>query len=163
MSKKNNINIENINTILQMEDEDNNLLSSPKRKNIRLTLDNKLIDARKEFIKNKRLNSQLGLSTNVSMTGTPENEEIITNERKEELGFRRQTFWKSCGGCIVDRRIMQFFVQVFIGLIVIIFCMIKIFLIGPTYSCSGEDPSVYFSLLSTIIGFFIPSPSLGHG
>lgn len=163
MSKKDNINIDSINTIIKMEEEEDNLLSSPKSKNIRLTLDNKLINARKKFIKNKHLNSQLGLSANVSIAGTPENEEIITKERKEELGFRRQTFWKSCCGCIVDRRIMQFFVQVFIGLIIIIFCMIKIFLIGPNYSCSGEDPSVYFSLLSTIIGFFIPSPSMGRG
>jgi hypothetical protein len=77
-------------------------------------------------------------------------------ERKEELGFRRDTFWKSCCGSIVDRRAVQFFVQLGVGSLVILFCIGKISLANE-----GENLTVYFSLLSAIVGYFIPSPSLG--
>ena len=79
-------------------------------------------------------------------------------ERKEELGFRRDTFWKSCCGSVVDRRVVQFFVQLGVGSLVILFCIGKISLAND-----GENLTVYFSLLSALVGYFIPSPSLGSG
>ena len=115
------------------------------------------------------MESQLGLLSDPgSLMVTPNNELVTVGgnmektlvlERKEELGFRRNTFWKSCCGQIIDRRATQFFVQVFIGVGVMSFCMAKIWTAEPL-SCTGEDTTVYFSLLSALVGFYIPSPSM---
>jgi hypothetical protein len=129
-------------------------------------LEQQLDDARKSFDRVKRRESQLGLTTDITRSIiTPLTYESLdiekqTIDRREELGFRRKTFWKSCCGQIIDRRATQFFVQVFMGGGVMIFCMAKIWQAEPINGCSGEDTTVYFSLLSALIGFYIPSPSI---
>lgn len=81
--------------------------------------------------------------------------ERILQEREDEIGFRRSNFWKSCCGAVMDRRAVQFFVQLGVGSVVITFCMVKI-CVAP----EGENTTVYFSLLSALVGYFIPSPTL---
>jgi len=128
-------------------------------------LERQLNDVRKKFERTRHMESQLGLTPDAgSLLITPCNEAVDIEEqiieRREELGFRRRTFWKSCCGQIIDRRATQFFVQVFIGAGVMIFCMAKIWQAVPLHDCTGEDTTVYFSLLSALVGFYIPSPSM---
>jgi hypothetical protein len=80
-------------------------------------------------------------------------------DMREEIKFKRQTFWKSCCGQVLDRRAIVFFVQVFIGFTVMAFCMVKIWT-SEQLDCTGEDTTAYFSLLSALVGFYIPSPSM---
>ena len=125
----------------------------------------KLNAVRDNFERRRHIDTQLGLtpransalSTPVNGVAEIENQVI---ERREEIGFRRRTFWKSCCGQIIDRRATQFFVQVIIGVGVMIFCMAKIWQAVPLHDCIGEDTTVYFSLLSALVGFYIPSPSM---
>jgi len=81
------------------------------------------------------------------------------NSRTDELEFKRNTFWKSCCDSVIDRRATVFFTQVAIGAIVIFFAMAKMWLSSP-YRCSGDDPSVYIGLISVILGWFVPAPSM---
>jgi hypothetical protein len=89
---------------------------------------------------------------------------MMDTDRRNELGFRRETFWKACFGIVIDKRATQYFVQVVIGSCVMTFCMAKIWISNncdtqePT--CVRVDTTVYFSLLSALVGFYIPSPSL---
>lgn len=76
-----------------------------------------------------------------------------------ELEFRRNTFWKSCCSSVIDRRATVFFTQVAIGIIVIFFAMSKIWVSEPQ-DCTGDDPSVYIGLISVILGWFVPAPSM---
>ena len=128
-------------------------------------LERQLNDVRKKFERTRHMESKLGLTPDEgSLLITPCNEAVYLEdqiiERREELGFRRRTFWKSFCGQIIDRRATQFFVQVFIGAGVMIFCMAKIWQAVPLHDCTGEDTTVYFSLLSALVGFYIPSPSM---
>jgi hypothetical protein len=83
-----------------------------------------------------------------------------TGERAGVISaFKRQNYWNCCGH-VLDKRVTQFFVQVGIGGIIMVFCMVKILLADPVENCTGEDTTVYFSLLSALVGFYIPSPSL---
>jgi hypothetical protein len=89
--------------------------------------------------------------------------DMITDRRTEsralELEFKRNTFWKSCCDSVIDRRATVFFTQVAIGAIVVFFAMAKIWLAEP-HRCSGDDPSVYIGLISVILGWFVPAPSM---
>jgi hypothetical protein len=114
--------------------------------------------------RNIRMESQLGLTPATLSIATDTSDDTNANnrrsDRQEELGFRRHTFWKSCCGLILDRRATQFFVQVFIGASVMVFCMTKIWQAVPVHGCTGEDTTVYFTLLSALVGFYIPSPTM---
>ena len=79
-------------------------------------------------------------------------------QHDSEIQFRRSTFWKACCGQVIDKRATQFFVQVGMSASVMIFCMYKIS-VSKLLECTGEDTTVYFSLISAIIGWFLPSPS----
>lgn len=82
-------------------------------------------------------------------------------EHEEELQFRRKTFWKSCCGMVIDKRSTQYFIQVFISMVVVSFCIAKIWT-AKTLRCSeGEDTTIYFTLLGTTVGQFIQAPSMG--
>jgi hypothetical protein len=63
--------------------------------------------------------------------------------------------WKSA--CFtLDRRAIRFFTQLFIGLVIIFFCIFK--LMDENLSC--ESSNTYISLLSTTIAIFLPSPTI---
>ena len=77
--------------------------------------------------------------------------------KTDELEFRRKTFWKSCCG-VVDRRAVQYIVQVTMGFFVMGFCMYRI-IDAPTRRCDSEDnTTVFVAMISSLIGWFLPSP-----
>jgi len=88
------------------------------------------------------------------------NKEEQAKEIQEELKFKREHHWKSCGGCVIDNRATQYFVQVGFGGIVVVWCLAKIWGTEPPSGCNGEDLTVYFTLLSGTLGYFFPSPSI---
>jgi hypothetical protein len=74
---------------------------------------------------------------------------IIDLENKQA-----DNIWQA--SCIkLDRRCLIFCNQVLFGLILTIFCMMKL-----TRELSTEEQMVYLSLLSTVTGIFLPSPSI---
>jgi hypothetical protein len=77
----------------------------------------------------------------------------------EELKFKRDNFWKSCCNLIIDKRATVFFTQVGIGMSVIVFCMIKLS-VSQRYECTGDDPSIFLGLMSVVLGWFVPSPTM---
>lgn len=92
-------------------------------------------------------------------------DEIVENitEREEKNNnmskFEQENYWKSCCGSIVDRRTLTYVVQVIASFGAIIFCMAKIWN-ADQQECSGEDITIWVSLLSTIIGAYIPTAPL---
>ena len=76
-------------------------------------------------------------------------------EHKIEIENKEQeNVWQA--SCLkLDRRCLIFCNQVLFGLILTIFCMIKL-----TRDISTEEQMVYLSLLSTVTGIFLPSPSI---
>ena len=91
-------------------------------------------------------------------------ENKIENDKKtlshiEELKFRRDNFWKSCCSLIIDKRATVFFTQVGVGTTVIIFSMVKLST-SSGYECTGDDPSIFIGLISLVLGWFVPSPTM---
>ena len=92
-------------------------------------------------------------------------DEVAENiaERKEKKNnmskFEQENYWKSCCGSIVDRRTLTYVVQVIASFGAIIFCMAKIWN-ADQQECTGEDITIWVSLLSTIIGAYIPTAPL---
>jgi hypothetical protein len=67
-----------------------------------------------------------------------------------------QDRWKSpCCGEYVDRRAIVYFTQLGITLIAMTFCFYKLL---TTIDCN--ESNVYFSLLGSLIGFWVKSPSM---
>jgi hypothetical protein len=108
-----------------------------------LEVKKQLNDALDKFKHKKHMESQMELNSDEeSVLITPCNEEVDLEEKN------------------IDRRVIRFFVQVFIGAGVMIFCMVKIWQAMPLNGCIGGDTTLYFSLLSAMVGFYIPSPSM---
>ena len=61
-----------------------------------------------------------------------------------------------CSQRTTDRRILKFGSQVGVSLLVFIICFIQICVRGVT----GDQLTVYISLMSGITGYFLPSPQL---
>lgn len=62
--------------------------------------------------------------------------------------FNRKVFWKSC--CFeLDRRAVSFFTQLFISLLIIIFCLFQL------HTLPKCDSSEYLSLLTMVLGVWV--------
>ena len=64
--------------------------------------------------------------------------------------------WKFCNEITLPRSEVMFFVQMFVILILITLCIIKLTVLKPT--C--EETSVWFSILSSLVGYILPNPRL---
>jgi len=64
-------------------------------------------------------------------------------------------YWETCCCGKTDHRIITFIVQIFFGFMLCFFCLYKLSL---SLSCAEEN--VYISLLSGIVGIFLPSPRI---
>jgi hypothetical protein len=117
-----------------------------------------------QLLANVSTNKQLGIIQGYGNTNQMDSSGILEsnlsiNLSPSELKFRRNTFWKSCCNSIIDKRATVFFTQVAIGAIVIFFAMSKMW-ISEEHKCSGADPSIYIGLISVILGWFVPAPSM---
>ena len=62
--------------------------------------------------------------------------------------FNRKVFWKSC--CFeLDRRAVSFFTQLFISLLIIVFCLFQL------HTLPKCDSSEYLSLLTMVLGVWV--------
>ena len=64
--------------------------------------------------------------------------------------------WKFCNEITLPRSEVVFFVQMFVILILITLCIIKLTVLKPT--C--EETSVWISFLSSLVGYILPNPRL---
>lgn len=78
----------------------------------------------------------------------------MSNVGREETKWRHETLWTCCSGTIVDKRAAIFIVQTLMIFIVMIFSMTMIFL-----SEDGDDVTVWVSIISAIVGNFLPKGS----
>ena len=60
--------------------------------------------------------------------------------------------WQCCSGGQLDSRFINYAVKVFISLISLLFCMVKLY--KPD---EGQDTTVWISIISAIIGNFLPN------
>lgn len=78
-----------------------------------------------------------------------ETHEMLGEEKEKE-----ENEWKSC--CFkADRKAIKYFTQVFFGVVVIGFSMLQL----NKDDVSKEKEIIYFSLLSSTVAMFLPSPS----
>lgn len=79
-------------------------------------------------------------------------DDIQNNENTDE-----NDLWRSC--CLeMDSSAVLFFSQLFISLIVVIFC---IYMLVMSKTCEAD--SLYSGILSLILGSYLPTPSMSMG
>lgn len=61
-------------------------------------------------------------------------------------------YWRCCSGGIIDNRLLTYIIQVLFSVISLFFCMFKL-----TTGTVDEDDSVWISIMSAIIGNFMPN------
>lgn len=83
------------------------------------------------------------------------NHELILNlddEKKHLENLKYSQQWSICCSH-TDPEAFKYLVTLVIGILVIVFSMIQI-----CRADEGHDTSIYFSMISTIVGVFLPSP-----
>ena len=83
--------------------------------------------------------------------------EAPTHLLEEEVQFRHNNLWQCCSGSFIDKRSAMFLVQVAVVFSALIFCMLQV-------ADNEGDDTVWISLISAIVGNFMPSglqPMLG--
>jgi hypothetical protein len=87
-----------------------------------------------------------------------ESQDLPTSELTRDESFRRNTYWKSCCSRTLDKRATIFFTQVAFGVLVVGFSMGQIIALDK---CDpSADSGMYLSLITLVLGWFAPSPSL---
>ena len=69
-----------------------------------------------------------------------------------EKEFSRKTYWQTCCGSKLDKRAVQFFSQLTISLMVMIFSLYQLH--------REKDKEIYLSLLTMILGVYVEAPRL---
>ena len=81
---------------------------------------------------------------------------IETKKRELELAEKKyETTWKSCCGNTIDSRALVFFSQFSIAILILSFCIFQLI-----QSDSCERDSLYSSILTLVLGVFLPSPKM---
>ena len=89
----------------------------------------------------------------LKINNTPK--DLSNSEISDTESINKHTTWRSC--CLtIDRRAVQFFSQLSISLIIIVFCLFQLH-IKP--KC---DTGEYLSLLTMVLGIWIEAPRLEH-
>jgi len=78
--------------------------------------------------------------------------ELNVSKSFSEKEFQRKTYYKTCCGSRLDKRALQFFSQLTISLIVIIFSLYQLY--------REKNTEIYLSLLTMIIGIYTDAPRL---
>ena len=76
----------------------------------------------------------------------------VADEKRHLEKIKYSQSWQMCCSQ-TDSAFFKYLIQIIVGMVVILFSMIQIFLAEP-----DDDTSIYFSLISTIVGVFLPSP-----
>lgn len=76
-------------------------------------------------------------------------------DSKGQTEFERKNMWYCCGYEHIDKRMITYIVQVLISGIVLCFCMFKLSEKNP-----DSDLTIWVSLLSGIVGNYLPSAQL---
>ena len=79
---------------------------------------------------------------------------MIEPETKEAS---RSNLWQSCCGCMIDRRATVFFSQLSIVMVLVAFCCYM--LVQRDIEC--HEQNTYISLLTMVVGLFLPAPRIG--
>ena len=92
----------------------------------------------------------IDLEEPVDMVSRPS---IETKKRELELAEKKyETTWRSCCGNTIDARATIYFSQFSIAIMIISFCIYQL-----VQSDSCERDSLYSSILTLILGIFLPS------
>ena len=83
---------------------------------------------------------------------SPESKQRSLSFKKLDQEDNTQNIYKSCFGCGTDRRLLILSTQIFMSGFVIIFCCAMI--------TSEEDKTLYISLLSSTLSFWLGKHSL---
>jgi len=92
---------------------------------------------------------------NLTNDDTTRGRDIELKIHEEKNKTELENFWRSCSGCIIDKRSLTFFTTLCISLIIIAFCIVKLSL---TTSC--EETNTWLALLMFVIGIWIKNPSM---
>ena len=78
----------------------------------------------------------------------------------EESFFEKESSskssWKFCNQTTLPRSEVVFFVQMFVILLLISLCIVKLTILKP----HREETSVWISILSSLVGYILPNPRL---
>ena len=77
---------------------------------------------------------------------------MTTSQTLSEKEFKPKTYWSCCSGSKIDKRAVQFFSQLTISLIIIIFSLYQLH--------NEKNIEIYLSLLTMILGTWIEAPRL---
>ncbi len=83
-----------------------------------------------------------------------EQNEEKTEKQQETKGveeYSQNSIWKSKCGKEIDSRLVQYMGSLAISLICLVFCVYQL--------TAGEDSSVYISIITMILGVYMPSPT----
>ena len=87
-------------------------------------------------------------------------EQVTVDQVVQETLFEKQSSgkstWKFCNQITLPRSEVVFFVQMFVILMRIVLCIVKLTVLKPT--C--EETSVWISILSSLVGYILPNPRL---
>ena len=84
---------------------------------------------------------------------SPETKHRRIKTLQKEIDFKHQNIYK-VGKSKIDKRILNFIVQNLLLLIILVFAISK------TFENQNENITFYLSIISTILGIVIPSPSI---
>lgn len=81
------------------------------------------------------------------------NKQVVSKDTSSQTDI--DIYWETCCCGKTDHRIITFVVQIMFGFMLCFFCLYKL---SSSLTCAEEN--VYISLLSGIVGIFLPSPRI---
>ena len=82
--------------------------------------------------------------------------DAVAEENYFEKESSSKSSWKFCNQTTLPRSEVVFFVQMFVILLLISLCIVKLSVLNP--KC--EETSVWISILSSFVGYILPNPRL---
>jgi hypothetical protein len=80
-------------------------------------------------------------------------EENLDSPNLSRISSSKKVYWKSC--CfLLDKRAVQFFSQLFLSLIIMSFCIYQLIVLDKC------DSAEYLSLLTLVLGVYVPTPKI---
>ena len=80
--------------------------------------------------------------------------DAVVEESFFEKECSSKSSWKICNQTTLPRSEVLFFVQIFVILLLIPLCIVKLTILKP--NC--EETSVWISILSSLVGYLLPNP-----